>query len=478
MAWKIHFAEGERLVEAQDLPGAEASFRQALHDARKDKSSSSDDIVHCMLSLGGVMQMQDEVYEVIPVYKKAVKMLERAHGKESMKVVPALMVFGDLYENEGDYRKAMKYYSRAVSITRKCQGADSLAVAEYEHRLARATFKAGLPRRAEELYFDALSIVMQQPALPSSAFVEQVLSDYIDLFRNSDYPEKILTSQFQKELLKDEIGELETTKGVTASTWNKEVSVRLADVQPAQTGAPGAIPLPAGATAPGAMPAATENDITAPPAIVPDRPMSDFAALEKINKQRVDFYERMIATDIDSLGASHPSVARDLSGLAAIYLTQKKYAEAKPLLERALAIYRQSYGVEALLVKRTQALLGLITQEKEPLSESNAWTEYLVGLPTIPLQAQKLEVAFRLNYLAFLCYCHGRINDAEKVYAWALAATSRSSGEQSLLVAASLTDYSRVLRSVGRTPEAERMERSAHSLLRRASARQAALSLP
>lgn len=465
--WRIQLAEGERRLEAQDLPGAEACFQQAVKDVRLSKSRTTDEIVLCMQSLAGVLQMENKTYDVIPLYKKSLKLLEKAHGKDSPRIVRTLILLGDVFENEGDYRVAMRFYSRAVAITQKQAGANSLAFADYTHRLGRAAFQAGLPRKAEELYRTSLTVTMQQQDLPSTTLLYQILSDYTDLYGKAGLPERIMKSEFQEELLKDQLGALEMRKGVSASAFNKEVSSRLADS--AGTGK----------IENGRIVSTTTEPAPASPQIVPDKPMSDFVSLEKINRQRIDFYERMIATDIDSLGANHPSVARDLSGLANIYLTQKKYDSAKPLLERTLAIYQAAYGDDALLVRRTRALLGMIANQTNSTGEEVfVAVDYQQGLPPIPPQAQKLEIALRLNYLAFLAYSHGRVQDAEKFYAWALADTSLSSGEQSPLVAACLTDYERVLRSAGRTLEAERMERNAQSILKRLMLKRAALSYP
>ena len=53
-------------------------------------------------------------------------------------------------------------------------------------------------------------------------------------------------------------------------------------------------------------------------------PSDKDATLARINKQREEFYERMIAIDVKSLGMNHPSTARDLTGLAYIYISGKK----------------------------------------------------------------------------------------------------------------------------------------------------------
>jgi tetratricopeptide (TPR) repeat protein len=48
------------------------------------------------------------------------------------------------------------------------------------------------------------------------------------------------------------------------------------------------------------------------------------------------------------LGSEHPDVAKSLNGLAWLYYTQGQYETAKPLYQRALAIYEKALGSEHL----------------------------------------------------------------------------------------------------------------------------------
>jgi len=412
--------------------------------------------------------MRDQFYEVVvPLYKKAIKVLENKHGKDSPKVIPPIMALAGVREDEGDYKDANKLLTRALTITEKSDGRTSLAYSDYLHRLGRVNFRLGYPRKAEEMYFASLSILMQQRVLPSSDIIEQHAIDYIDLLTKAENRGKIFESAVQKELLKDSVASVDRTRGVALSAFNKEVSSRIA-------------PQDGSRTEEERIFQNSRGDDFGARAMVPNRAMSDFAALEEINKQRVAFYERMISTDILSLGPDHPSVARDLSGLAALYLAQKKFADAKPLLIKALAIYEKAYSPESTRIQRTKALLQLVEDEQSPQTSANAVaiSDYVSSLPAVPLAAQTLEVAIRLNYLAFLCYCQGKLGNAEKIYSWALASTAKAAGEQSLLAASSLIDYSRVLRSTGRQSDAETMDSTAQAILRRSISRSAIRSLP
>ncbi|MBX9722065.1 MAG: tetratricopeptide repeat protein, partial [Candidatus Obscuribacterales bacterium] len=358
-----------------------------------------------------------------------------------------------------------------------------------QHRLGRVYFAAGLPQQAENNYKSALSILMLQMDLSSSDLLSALLADYIDLCTKTPDKGKALSSKFQNELLKDRLDKLERTMGVGASIWNKEVTGTVSTKT--NTGR-----IDASSTYTSNYASSTKSNFQKEEERIflgtstksgtfgnspasPSRSTLDALTLDKINRQRVDFYERMIAADIDSLGSSHPSVARDLCGLASIYLLQNNYDSAKPLLNRALGIYKNVYNSEALPVQRTESLLSYISEKQNPSQmETVASNDYASGLPAIPLSAQKLEIVLKLNYLAFLNYSHGKIQDAANLYAWALADTILSCGTDNGLLASCLSDYSRVLSSSGKSTEAQAMENSAQIILKKELAKEAALSFP
>jgi len=204
----------------------------------------------------------------------------------------------------------------------------------------------------------------------------------------------------------------------------------------------------------------------------------DFVAAEAIGQQKIAFYERMIAVDIKSLGPEHPSVARDLSGLGAVYMAAGRYQDAKIVFMRALKIYETVYGGDALLVKRTRTMLELVTENQiAAQTGDSAGTNFIAAMPPMPLAAQKLNIAISLNYLAALSYSLGRVEDAEKIYAWSVADTYYTTGERSLLLAAGLKDYARVLRTGGNAADAARaeiLEVDAKAIARRVLSQQAA----
>jgi hypothetical protein len=86
-------------------------------------------------------------------------------------------------------------------------------------------------------------------------------------------------------------------------------------------------------------------------------------------------------------------------------------------------------------------------------------------LPRIPLAAKSIEIARRLNELAFRTYAQGQVDEALTFYGWALSSTVSATGARSELVAGCCSDYSRVLRSAQKVETAVQLEKVARSIL-------------
>jgi len=474
-AWRAALIEGRRRLDHRDLSGAEACFRQAVTDAKRE-GTSTDETVSCMESLADCLQQEDITEDAYPLYKKSLHLLEKAHGKESETLVPTLGYLGNISMGEGDYAKATKLYQRAAGILEKAGHSDSFVYADFEHRLGRSEAKQNLPREAEKSYRTALNVMMTHSDLPSADPLNETLADYIDIYRKTADLGVVRTSSVQKELLRDDPKALVYGKGVAVAAFTTEVSIRLADqandratgksppLQAAVTpSAPTQAPIPSGSS--------TSINVTGP--------LEDFAAGQEIGKQRIDFYERMVAVDIQSLGPNHPSVARDLSSLAAVYLAKNDYADATPLLQRAFKIYQATYGDKAQLTEKTRTLVKLVSEQQHAIeSGSPPNNQYLSQLPVIPVIAQTPEVAFRLNYLALLCLSYGRLDDAQNIYGWALAATARVAGDRSMLAACCLNDYARALRGTNQAAKAQEFESDAMAIVRDNLVKKAAAAVP
>jgi tetratricopeptide (TPR) repeat protein len=440
--WRVGIKDGDHMIEEHRLHDAEECFKETLKEVKKRKHSR-DDLALVEGRLADTLQMQDITEDSLPLYRKAVHQLEKAHGKDSELLMPDLMKIGQIFEAEREPKHAAKIYRRTLNISEKSEGSNSVSYADSLYRLGRTETMLGRTLKAQALFSQALGIVMAQSEISSRFALLSFLNDYVDLLKKNEHPEKVLTSEFQTQLLKDPLGGTTPATAVAPSEWQKEVAARLArSSPPAQTelGAIGTMPV---------SPSPSNFGSSLPP--VPEG-------------QSQDFFKRMIAVDIKSLGPDNPVVANDLIALSSLFIAQERYSEAKPLLERALKIYRSVYDDDNILVKRTQQSIGEVSKQVENNQHGDILQAELPALPPIPLAAKNIEIARRLNELAFRTYAQGQVDEATTFYGWALASTVASTGARSELVAGCCSDYGRVLRSAGRIEAAVELEKVARSI--------------
>ncbi len=446
--WQEFVDQGDLQLKLQRLPQAEECYRQALKITRQSKPTNIDDIVTCQNKLAKILTIEDINEESIPLYKKSLKQLQKAHGKNSPLLIATLIALGKVQEMDGEYLKAIKLYQRAVDIDALDSKSDSARQALCLHNLGLASYKANLIQQAEDCYRKALTLTLAQRALSDTSELVSLLSDYLDLRQHYTGPSKIMVSQFQTELLKDQVQALASTRAVAPSSFESQVSLSF---KPQPGAAPVVIP-------------EQNGDNALIDEIARQNARDKGNSTDQLNSSGIDYMERMVAIDIKTLGPNHPSVARDLKGLASVYVNQGRYEQAQPLLERALAIHVAIYGNKSVAAQRLSTLLDLLKQARQSADIAPTLIGELASKNTVPLAAQTLEIAQRLNELAFASYCQGKLEDASAFYAYALDSTLHATGERSLFTAATLKDYERVLRSLGQTSQAEKYNTISRSI--------------
>jgi tetratricopeptide (TPR) repeat protein len=449
--WQALITEGDTDIRHQRLQPAEYAYHQAYKRVKHSRHST-DDLVLCLQKFASTLTLESKTNESLPLYKKSLHILEREYGSGSPKIVPTLFAIGAIYETEGEPYHAAKLYQRTVDINEKSFGPASLQVADSLHRLGHASAAMGEFRDAEQQYRASLAILMQQSGPSSSDQLENLLGDYNDLLKKNDASDKNVASNFQSEELRD-LRVQGPTAAVPPSAWQKQLTHNLQQSGTAQDNEDQQVLL-RGFKLP-------LSESTLAPAYD-----AEAKALTEQHRyiQGEDQYKRMIAIDIKTLGEHHPSVADDFTGLALLYMSQHRYADAKPLLTRALAIYETSYGADNLLAVRTREYLASVYDKLgDKQQAANMYSSALIRTRPI-LAPNNLETARMLNELAFLYYSQGKLEDACTIYQWALASTKGAVGAQTDLTAACLTDYANVLRSLGRTAEAEQMDERAEMI--------------
>lgn len=456
LSWSTLYANGQQAQADLKLDLAEQNYRQALALARK-QSTDGGDVDKCLRGLADVLSLRNKTGEAQQIYQDLLLRLTKKYGANSRQLAPVLFALGSLQESAGDHTTAMTFYNRSLAINEKNYGPYSPAVASNLHGLARSMCAAGNKIEGEKHYKRAMAILSQDPSLEASTELKSLLSDYNkDLLKGNDDSNRQLINDFKKDIL-DQTPSAPTPGAkppAASSSWQQQQESGEKRSDNYQTNDAEMVTLRGFAR--------PMSDKTLEPAY---KVMNDTIFNEGHYGKGESEYQRMIAIDINSLGPNHPSVANDLSGLAQLYIRQKRYAEAAPLMERALSIYDQVYGRDNLLSVNACTMLASAEFRLGNVDKAaNLYRRALAQSPSVS-QPNSLETARILNELAYLYYHQGKLQDAATFYQWALASTEGAVGENDSLTAACLKDYAQVLRSLGKTADANQFDERAASIL-------------
>lgn len=137
--------------------------------------------------------------------------------------------------------------------------------------------------------------------------------------------------------------------------------------------------------------------------------------------QAEPLYQQALAIRRQTLGLNHPDIAESLNNLAELYRTQGNYEQAEPLHQQALAIWKETLGPDhpdtALCLNNLAELYrmqGNYEQAEALYQQALAIWKGLPG-PTHP------NIPTCLNNLGLLYYAQGKYEQAEACYHQALA---------------------------------------------------------
>ena len=149
---------------------------------------------------------------------------------------------------------------------------------------------------------------------------------------------------------------------------------------------------------------------------------------------------RALANYEKAFGSDHPSVAIRVESLAAFYDAQNRFAEAEPLYKRALAIVEKTYGTNHPYVGHSLNSLALMYYAQGRYSEAEPLFRRALTIAEMAPGRDRIDkidgasreevlavarylkdVAISLIYLADLYHIQGRFAEAEPLYKRALA---------------------------------------------------------
>ena len=171
---------------------------------------------------------------------------------------------------------------------------------------------------------------------------------------------------------------------------------------------------------------------------------------------------RNVSTSLNNLAficEQHATVAITLYNRAGNYARIGKYAEAKLLFKRALAIDEKAFGPNHADVARDLAGLGLILLlQGQKYAEAELLFKRALAIDEKVLGANHEEVANVLSWLGDLYLDETKYKLAEPLYKRALAIYEKVDGPHSPPTIQCLEMYAVVLRNTDRTKEAIELE--------------------
>ncbi|MGH9966989.1 MAG: tetratricopeptide repeat protein [Pyrinomonadaceae bacterium] len=170
---------------------------------------------------------------------------------------------------------------------------------------------------------------------------------------------------------------------------------------------------------------------------------------------------RALEIDEQSYGPNHPNVATDLDTLAQLLQATKRLGEAEPLMRRALEIAEQSYGPDHPNVGSTLNNLAQLLQDTNRLGEAEPLMRRALEIAEQSYGPDHPNVGSTLNNLAQLLQATNRLEQAELLMRRALEIAKQSYGLNHPNVATDLNNLAQLLQDTNRLAEAEPLMRRA-----------------
>lgn len=165
--------------------------------------------------------------------------------------------------------------------------------------------------------------------------------------------------------------------------------------------------------------------------------------------------QRALAICEQEFGSSHAETALALNALGSLYREQARYGEAETLLQRALAICEQALGASHPDTAENMNCLGLLYGYQGKFAEAEEFFQRSLSLYEEAIGAYHLRISSPLGNLAVLFLRQGRYREAEPLFQRALAICERELGSSHPRVSMHLYNLANLYHEQGKYREAE-----------------------
>ncbi|WLE95631.1 MAG: tetratricopeptide repeat protein [Candidatus Electrothrix communis] len=256
---------------------------------RKSEGKDDPNLGTVLKELARLYYFQGRYEESEPLYKHALKIMEKALGKKHSKVMIILDSLAVLYSSQGHYEKAESLYKRVLEIEEKLYGQKNAYFSASQSHLAALYLAQGRYEKAEPLYKNSL-LIKEQLFGKESSYLTDTLNDLAVLYQKQGKYEKV------EPLLRRALSIREKIYG------NEHPHVATI--------------------------------------------LHNLANLYR-QQGRYEEAEALCLRDLSitkkKFGQNHPEVAHGLHNLARLYKSQGHYKEAEPLYQRAISIMKEKF---------------------------------------------------------------------------------------------------------------------------------------
>ena len=165
-------------------------------------------------------------------------------------------------------------------------------------------------------------------------------------------------------------------------------------------------------------------------------------------------FERALTIRARALGPEHPHVASSLNSLAGLYNAQGQYGKAEPLYQRSLAILEKALGPEHPHVGSSLNNLAELYRIQGKYARAKPYYQRALVIKEKVLGPQHPQVVSSVNNLALLYQAMGDYVEAEPLYQRALVTLEKAVGPEHPSVASSLNNLAELYRIRGKYAKA------------------------
>jgi len=165
--------------------------------------------------------------------------------------------------------------------------------------------------------------------------------------------------------------------------------------------------------------------------------------------------KRALAIREHVLGAEHPDTAASYNNLAQLYRLLGEYKQAEPLYQCALAIREHVLGAKHPDTAFTLHDLGHLRYFRGEYKQAESLYQRALAIREHVLGAEHPDTATTLNHLGQLYYCQGKYKKAEVYYQHALLIREKILAPEDPLIATALNGLGLLYYAQGKYKEAE-----------------------